>query len=359
MDERGGSEPSALRRAVLRLLPTPVDTTPDEPLWVRDAPPLLEVIDGLGEPRIADLDALLRDVDDLRGALRRDLSLAATAADAGESDLAAWLVTQDDGLRAFEARALGHLDALAQADDDLLGDEATPAARPRRRMLTPAPFAAAAALVFAFVIGVGTPSTSLDPATPAADNAAALASYDAFSQLALEGGSVSQISAAAQEFHADLAPLVSAPGTDPAVVSQMIRLLQSERAMLIAGGTSTHELTQVLREADRLVARLRANLNQAGLPVPAPEQKPRPEPSPAKERQRSSERPAASSTSPSPKPTASSPKPSASPTAASPKPTASPTSPTSPAPSPTAPSPRPSNEPTPTPTAPGPLPKAP
>ena len=355
MDERGGPEPSALRRAVLRLLPTPVDTTPDEPLWVRDAPPLLEVIDGLGEPRIADLDALLRDVDDLRGALRRDLSLAATAADAGESELAAWLVTQDDGLRAFEARALGHLDALAQAGDDLLGDEVTPAARPRRRMLTPAPFAAAAALVFAFVIGVGTPSNTLDPSTPATDNAAALASYDAFSQLALEGGSVSQISAAAQEFHDELAPLVSAPGTDPAVVSQMIRLLQSERAMLIAGGTSTHELTQVLREADRLVARLRANLNQAGLLVPVPEQKPRSEPSPAKERPRSSARSTpAASTTPSPKPTAASPKPSASPTAASPKPTASPTSP---APSPTAPSPRPSGEPTPTP--PGPLPKAP
>ncbi len=355
MDEPSGTEPGALRRAVLRLLPTPTDTTPDEPLWVCDAPPLLEVIDGLGEPRIADLDALLRDVDDLRGSLRRDLSLAATAAEAGEGELAAWLVTQDDGLRAFEARALGHLDALAIADDDVLRDDVLPASRPRRRMLTPAPFAAAAALVFAFAIGVGTPSNTLDPSTPATDNAAALASYEAFSQLALEGGSVSQISAAAQEFHDELAPLVARPGTDPAVVSQMIRLLQSERAMLIAGGTSTQALTQVLREADRLVARLRANLNQAGLLVPVPEQKPRSEPSPAKERPRSSTRPTpAASSTPSPKPTTS-PKPSASPSA-SPKPTATPTSP---APSPTASPPRPSSEPTPTPTAPGPLPKAP
>ncbi len=299
------------RRAVLRSVPTPVDVTPDVEVWVYDAPPLLEVIDDLPEPRIADLDALLRDVDQLRASLRRDLTLAATAADAGETELAAWLLFQDERVRAFQTGALGRLEDLAEHEQ--AEQAAALGGRRSRRMLTAAPFAAVAAFVFAFVGGV-VPSGPQPVASPRTTNVA-LESYEAFTQLALAGGSASAITAAAEKFHDDLAPLVDSPLTDPAAVNHAILLLQSERAVLLAGGGgSSRELTQILREADRLVARLKAGLARRPLPIviadpiiPAPERD-RHEP----ERKASSPKPSSAakpgptaSARPSPKPTSS------------------------------------------------------
>ena len=368
MDEQSTTGPGALRRAVLRVLPTPVDVVPDEQLWVQDAPPLHEVIDDLPEPRIADLEALLRDVDRLRATLRQDLSLAATALDADEPALAAWLLNGQDDLPAFERSALGHLDALA--DRDVAAGEAPPEVEPdvplplaagagrHRRFLSAAPFAAAAAVVFAFVAGVASPPTVERTVDPRIDNAA-LASYEEFTQLALEGGSVSEISAAAERFHDDLAPLVASPLTDPAAVTHAIWLLQSERALLIAGGDSSRELSGVLREADRLVARLQAGLSRAraraAVPVgellPAEDRQERDKPAPSK--QQSSPRPAPAKQSAAPKP---SPTPTAT---AAPKPSPTPAPTSQPSPSPTGqPTPKPtdSGEPTAPPTV---LPKAP
>lgn len=340
-----GSGP--LRRVVLRLLPSPpASSSSDEAtIWVQDAPPLLEVVDDLGEPRVADLDALLRDVDGLRTSMRRDLGLAATAAAAGERDMAAWLVTQDDELHAFESRALSRLEALSSESADAVMSPA-----PSRRLLAAAPFAAAVALVFAFVTGVSTPTSPGTPLSPRVNNAAAFASYEQFTQLALEGASVGQISAAAERFHDELAPLVAAPVTDPAAVSHMIWLLQSERAVLIAGGASARELTHVLREADRLVARLRASLAKAGVVAPGLPPAMRPSAEPSRQPARSTAKPAKSSAKPAP----ASPTPSASPTP-KPSPTATPKPTQTSSPQPSS-SPSPSSGPT-DPT--GPLPKAP
>ncbi len=351
MDERPAAGPGALRRAVLRVLPTPVDVVPDEQLRVQDARPLLQVIDDLPEPRIADLEALLRDVDRLRSTLRQDLSLAATALEAEEPALAAWLLSGQDDVRGFEQSALAHLDALAERDAAAAVQVAAAAAptdaRPaasavrHRRFLSAAPFAAAAAVVFAFVAGVATPTVTERPTATRVDNAA-LASYQEFTQLALQGGTLSEISAAAERFHDDLAPLVASPQTDPAAVTHAIWLLQSERAVLIAGGDSSRELTSVLREADRLVARLRAGLSRARLAVPVPGLVPvegrQERDKPAPSRQPSSAKPTpAAKPSPTPKPTST---PAAS---TAPKPSATPT--------PTAqPSAQPSTEPTPKPT---------
>ncbi len=363
MDEQSTTGPGALRRAVLRVLPTPVDVTPDEQLWVRDAPPLREVIDALPEPRIADLEALLRDVDRLRSTLRQDLTLAATALDADEPALAAWLLAGQEDLRAFEQSALGHLDALADGAPAPahVGEEVEPVvelpvaagARRHRRYLSAAPFAAAAAVVFAFVAGVASPPVADRGADQRIDNAA-LASYEEFTQLALAGGSVSEISAAAERFHDDLAPLVDSPLTDPAAVTHAIWLLQSERAVLIAGGDSSSALSGVLREADRLVARLKAGLSRARARVAVPVKGLLPD-----EDRQERDKAAASRKQSSPKPTAArqsaAPKPSPTPTAtAAPKPSPSPTSASS-SPQPT-PKPSDSGEPTAPPSV---LPKAP
>ncbi|MEO6203834.1 MAG: hypothetical protein ABIO67_00385 [Mycobacteriales bacterium] len=298
--------PGTTRRAVLRSVPTPVDMTPDTEVWVYDAPPLLDVIDALPEPRIADLDALLRDVDQLRASLRRDLTLAATAAEAGETELARWLVSQDQSLRAFESSALGRLDHLA--DQEQVDQQAAAGTQRSRRMLTAAPFAAAAAFIFAFVGGV-VPTSAPEPTTNPRTTNVALASYEAFTQLALQGGSASDITAAAERFHDDLGPLVDSPLTDPAAVNHAILLLQSERAVLLAGGDSSRELTQVLREADRLVARLRAGLSRRPLPVvvaepiiPQPERR-EPERKPSSPKPSTAAKPSPSaSPRPSPKP---------------------------------------------------------
>lgn len=103
--------PAALGRGrtVPRALPTPSHVE----LVVQDAPPLRDIADDLPEPRIPGLDALLREVDALRSTMRRDLSLAATAAENGADDLAGWLLLGEGGqVRAFEDRALAHLSAL-------------------------------------------------------------------------------------------------------------------------------------------------------------------------------------------------------------------------------------------------------
>jgi hypothetical protein len=303
VDEQAGQE-RPVRRAGLRPLPTPTDIE----LILADAPPLHEVIDDLPEPRIAELDALLREVDNLRSTMRRDLTLAAAAVDAGADDLAGWLLLGSDGeVRAFEERALTHLGALQAADE---ADEAAAAAlipAPRRvaRMMPAAPLVAAAAAVIGFLTG-GIPGTGGAPVTsPKTSNAAQ--SYARLTALAADGASASRISAAAQRFHSDLAPLVATASSDPVATERAIDLLQSERAV-IAGEADSPALRAVLAQADLLVRKLRAKLPRTTVVAPVgPAAKSSSAP-------KSSASPKASP-SPSPKP---SPKPSPS---ASPKPT--------------------------------------
>jgi hypothetical protein len=256
VDQQAGQGRSA-RRAGLRPLPTPTDVE----LVISDAPPLRDVIDDLSEPRIAELDALLREVDNLRSTLRHDLTLAATAVEAGADDLAGWLLLGEDGqVRAFEERALAHLSALEAADDadDAVAASALiPAPRRSSRVMHAAPLVAAAAALVGFLTGAvpgigGSPVTS-----PKTSNAAQ--SYAQLTALAANGASASRISAAAEKFHADLAPLVAAAGSDPDAAQKAIALLQSERAV-IAGEADSPALRRVLAQADLLVRKLRAKL---------------------------------------------------------------------------------------------------
>ncbi|MBK5305356.1 MAG: hypothetical protein JJD92_01565 [Frankiaceae bacterium] len=325
MDEQAG-QGQPLRRAGLRGLPTPTDVD----LFVADSPPLLEVIYDLPEPRIAELSALLREVDDLRSTMRRDLTLAATAAQAGADDLAGWLLLGEAGeVRAFEGRALAHLSALetsSAGSDAPLADEPAaviPAPRRRVRMMPAAPLVAAAAALVGFLTGA-VPGPG-GPATTSPNTSNAALSYAQLTHLAATGASAGRISAAAERFHADLAPLVASAGSNPEAAQRAIELLQSERAV-IAGEADSPALRAVLAQADLLVRRLRATL---------PGRRVRPVVPPAPVATRDDSRPASGAPKSSPTPKASpSPSPKASPKA-SPSPSPSQTS-SSPSPSPSA-----------------------
>lgn len=318
MDQRQAGRGQQSRRAALRALPTPVDVE----LYVQDAAPLLEVLGDLREPRIADLDALLREVDDLRGTMRRDLTLAATAVESGDDDLAGWLLLGENGtVRSFEERALAHLSdleareaALHETPDQVIPVPVT-APRRLRRMMPAAPLVAACAALFGFLTGA-VPGMGSPPSSPSTSNVA-LDSYAELADLASRGASDHRITEAAMKFHRDLAPLVTAGTPDPAAIEKAIALLQSERAV-IASGSDSPALLAVLRQADALVARLRASLPRKStrplIVVPA-----------APQQQRS----AAPKSSPTPK-ASPAPAPSSSPVA-SPKPST--TSSTSPTPS--------------------------
>ncbi|MCU1674253.1 MAG: hypothetical protein JWN77_2366 [Frankiales bacterium] len=322
MDERQGDQGQQSRRALLRALPTPVDVE----LYVQDAPPLLEVMGDLPEPRIADLDALLREVDDLRCTLRRDFSLAATAADAGEDELAGWLLLGEDGeVRSFEERALAHLHELEARQEPLPAVE--PRTKRRVRMLPAAPLVAACAALFGF-LGGGLPGISDSSSTLPQTSNVSMDAYARVADLATSGASDHSISEAAAAFHAEIAPLVAVGASNPAAVEKAIALLRSERVVIASSGPDSPALRAVLRQADLLVARLQASLPRKAVRRPvvvvpvAPEQEGsarRSSPA-AKATPAAKASPAASpSGSPSPKP---SPKPSSSP-AASPQPDSS------------------------------------
>jgi hypothetical protein len=296
VDDRQAGPGQQPWRAGLRPLPTPTDVE----IYVADSPPLLDIADELPEPRIAELDALLREVDKLRSTMRRDLSLAATAVDAGADDLAGWLLLGEDGeIRAFEERALAHLGALEAGehlDDDAEIAAVIPAPRRAARMLPAAPFVAAAAAIVGFLTGVVPGTGGAGVTAPKTSNAAL--SYAQLAHLAASGADVTDISEAAERFHADLAPLVADAGSNPAAAQRAIELLQSERAV-IAGQADSPALRAVLAQADLLVRRLRATLprtTQAGVPVapmparrssappkssPAPKVSPSPAPKPS------------------------------------------------------------------------------
>jgi hypothetical protein len=303
----------------------------DVELYVQDAPPLLDVIGELPEPRIAELDALLREVEGLRSSLRRDLGLAATAAEAGEDDLAGWLLLGEDGeIRSFQERALGHLARLetsetsetaeipAHSNPDEAAAVVVPAPRRYRRMMPAAPLVAACAAVFGFLTGV-VPTPTSSPGNT--NNVAFDESFAKFSDLALNGASDRRIREAAEQFHADLAPLVADAQTNPAAAAKALALLEHERSVLASTAPNSAALQAVLRQADILVRRLQASMPKKPLhriiTVPAPQQKPGPSQRPSNTK--SSPTPKASPnafTSPGPSPWAS-PSPKASPSSRS------------------------------------------
>lgn len=260
-------------------------------------------------PRVEALDALLREVDDLRLTLETDLSLAASAVESGEPGVAADILGADRAaLHAFEDRALGH---LAELDSP-----------PRQRLwaqVHAAPIVAAAALV-GVLIGVVPHTLGPGPDT-SGRNVAASDSLQRLQELA-ESGSTEQLRAASAQLHRDLAGVVANAQSDPAAAQTALLLLTYEQSAIVRSGDS-RALADVLRQSQALAAAIVAALPARARPAPPrvdaavaePTASPAPKPSPAA----------------SPK---ASPSPTASPKASS---SASPTSSKDPAPLPSAP----------------------
>lgn len=265
----------------LRLVPSRRPSTPAEP------------------PRVEQLDALLREVDDLRLTLETDLSLAASAVESGAPHLAAAILSSDrDALHRFEERALDHLAALD-----------TPA--PRKSVWAQAhaaPIIAAAALVgllAGVVPHVVTPSSDTPAQTVAASD-----SLQRLQELA-ERGDTDQVRAASFQLHAQLADVAANAKTDPVAAQTALLLLSYEQSAIVRSGDSK-ALADVLRQSQALARAIAAAL-PASARHPAPSIEPGPGASEPSASPKPKPRPSATS-SPKPKPSASAkPSPSSSP----------------------------------------------
>lgn len=322
MEPLDGQVP-APRRAALRRRPaaSPVELPFGTPVGTR--------------PRVADLSALLGDIDALRLTLQTDLTLAAAALEADAAGLAVELVDSDLAeLRAFGDRAADRLvglhagEAHTDAEVELPVDEVpAPVGLPRRRVLSAAPLMAAAAALIGFVAfvpdrgGLQSPETTM--------TSAAMAGWE-LNRLAREGAPDEALRLAAMELNEELAELIAQAATDPAAAQQALMLLDSTTQVL-AGQDDSGVLRDVLAEARALRERLRETLpavaQRAARPArtvvrtvplvpPSFEQEPERQPS------ASAKASAAPSASPKPSPsaTSSSPSPSASPEQSSPSP---------------------------------------
>ncbi len=287
-----------------------------------------------GLPRLAELDALLREVDGLRMTLETDLTLAAAAADSGATALVDELVGADlEHLRRFETRALGHLDALAAGEPGRTAGAccakavlaAAPAPEPpvrrRRRLRVPLAPLVGAAAALAVVLAVS-------PATTSAEQPAdltAMSSWDQLTRLAGSDASAGEVRHAALLWHQEVAELVSRAGSDPVAARQALVLLQAEQRVL-ADGADAAGLQGVIAQSRDLADRLRAALPPVTRPVhsalaavprvvlpttaptPAPEEEPRrarrTEPAPAPAEASPAAPPAPPSPTPAPAATA-------------------------------------------------------
>lgn len=222
-------------------------------------------------PRVADLDALLRDLDALRLSVSTDLSLAAAALDAGSPEVAGAIIDSDRAtLLAFEQRALRHLERLSTAAAAATAQSPAPPVlvpRPRKRsrasrMLMPAgPLLAAAAAVLGVLGGfVATPSPDLSASSASTQTAAA--SYAELTRLTLDGADAAQVRRAAEQLHDELAGIVADAGSNPAAAQEALALLESE-ALVLDSSADRDALSQVIAEARAMVARLRAALPPA------------------------------------------------------------------------------------------------
>lgn len=276
-----------------------------------------------GSPRVGALDALLREVDDLRLTLETDLTLAAAAVEAGGTAAAVEIIGNDiEALQVFEDGALAHLSELASqaptAPESRAGTRWQHLAR-----LSAAPFVAAAAVV-GLLIGV-VPNGAGQPA-PETVSVSAQSTFDHLTTLAAQGRT-SEVRIAAQTLHSQISALVGSASDNPATAQQALLLLSYERSVIVQSGDSA-ALHDVLVQSAALAAKIRSALPWAirtSVPAvpkivpaaPAPKQQSKPKPEPT--------------TSPTPSPVATkstpSPKASATPTAsASPSPSSSSTS---------------------------------
>ncbi|MCU1692850.1 MAG: hypothetical protein JWM64_1941 [Frankiales bacterium] len=215
---------------------------------------------GPGTPRVAALDALLREIDGLRLALETDLTLAAGALEAGSPELAAQLVAGDQrDLVDFEQRALGHLRDLEAAD--VAAAQPRPSAlstrRTRRlaRLLPAAPLVAAAAAVVALLGGMPGGSSSTGPDV----TSAALSSWEELDRLTRTGASAHDVAEAARDLNADIVTLLASSDGDPATTRRALALLQGAQ-LALAADDDADQLQGVLAQSRALALQLAAAL---------------------------------------------------------------------------------------------------
>lgn len=215
------------------------------------------------EPRVADLSALLGEIDSLRTTLQADLSLAAAALDAGADQLAGELVDGDLlAMHDFEVRALAHLQTMDQGTQaGLAAEQSVAAAAPakRRRLLPAGPLLVAAAALVGFVVGV-VPERAASEPKPVMSSAAQAS--DALSRLARQGAPSEELRAAAEQLNDEVIELIAASEGSPATAFEALMLLQRSTDLLVNQGNQG-SLRNVLATARRLSEQLRRALPPA------------------------------------------------------------------------------------------------
>ena len=264
----------------LRLVPSRRPSAPAEP------------------PRVEALDALLREVDDLRLTLETDLTLAASAVESGVPRVAIEILSSDrDALHRFEERALDHLATL-----DTASHNPEVAHKSVWAQAHAAPIVAAAALVglLAGVVPqvVGPRSDGVTRTVAASDSLERL-------QALARQGDTARVRAVSFQLHQQLADVVANAQRDPAAAQTALLLLSYEQSA-IANSADSKALADVLRQSQALsraiVAALPASA-RSGLPKvqpvaaePSASPKPKPKPSASpKPKPSASARPSASS----------------------------------------------------------------
>lgn len=271
-------------------------------------------------PRVGALDALLRDVDGLRLTLETDLTLVASALEAGAPQVAADILDSDrEGLRTFEQRALAHLSDLSAP---VPAPVPAPARRRRWVSVPAAPFVAAAAVV-GFLVGVVPQTMTHRPDDVITATSAATNSLSELTSAAASG-QTNDVREAATSLHDQLAALVATAQSDPEAAQRALILLSQERAAIVQSGDSV-ALRDVLLQSTRLTDLILQALPKAARSA-APDTRPLPvavdsTPTP---RQRTTTTTAKASSSPAPR-TSSSPQPSPASSAAGPGLPSSPT----------------------------------
>jgi hypothetical protein len=257
---------------------------------------------------------LLADVRDLRLTLTADLAAAASALDAGAPAIAGDIIDGDrDELRALQRRTDSRLTGLRRL---AVPTHDTPRWRRRALMALPAaPLVGAMAVAAAAATGtLPMPGAHHDVVRPNSIQTASVpvnSTFHAFESVVDGDPSASQLLAAAQALHAQIAAMLASAPNNPARAAEIAQLLQLEQQLLMSKeppGTSI-----VLAASRRLVAQL---IDIAPASVPGSLRADVPAPTPA-----ASARPAGQSTSPEAWPTT--------------RTSSSPTSAHSPAPSPT------------------------
>jgi hypothetical protein len=260
------------------------------------------------------LDDILDEVRDLRLTLATDLTAAAGAVDAGATDVAADIVEADRReLLRFSALIENR---LRRSEPQL----STPAARRRRRaaMLVPAlPLVGAMAVTAAAATG----SLPLVHHGPAAKPPAVLSgrtplvsTFQQFESVVENHADASQVVAAADALHQQIAALISSAPNNSQNTSEVIALLQLEQQLLmrqqppgarIVLAASQQLAAQLLRLAPSVAPSLSAHhvlpTTVAVTPTPTPTTtKASPKPSPTRTTTSSPKPKASTSSSPSP-----------------------------------------------------------